>query len=95
MLKKGVRIIYNVERSTSNWRGVLQTGEEYFIFEVLLSRMVERSTSDNDMNLRIWYKTLDEVLLKRGRTSPTQLQVHLSSCLSTPIRACEERCTQT
>ena len=24
--------------------------------------------------------TLDEVLLKRGRTSPTQLQVHLSSC---------------
>jgi len=39
--------------------------------------------------------TLDEVLLKRGRTSPTQLQVHLSSCLSTPIRACEERCTQT
>jgi len=57
MLKKGVRIIYNVERSTSNWRGVLQTGEEYFIFEVLLSRMVERSTSDNDMNLRIWYKT--------------------------------------
>ena len=41
------------------------------------------------------WNTLDEVLLKRGRTSPTQLQVHLSSCLSTPIRACEERCTQT
>ena len=40
-------------------------------------------------------RTIDEVLLKRGRTSPTQLQVHLSSCLSTPIRACEERCTQT
>ena len=34
---------------------------------------------------------LDEVLLKRGRTSPTQLQVHLSSCSSSPIRACEER----
>ena len=32
---------------------------------------------------------LDEVLLKRGRTSPTQVQVHLSSCLSTPIQACE------
>ena len=57
MLKKGVRIIYNVERSTSNWRGVLQTGEEYFIFKVLLSRMVERSTSDNNMNLIMWYKT--------------------------------------
>ena len=39
--------------------------------------------------------TLDEVLLKRGRTSPTQLQVHLSSCLSSPIRACEERWTRT
>ena len=38
------------------WSGLLQTGEEYFIFEVLLSRMVERSTADNDMNLRIWYK---------------------------------------
>ena len=36
-------------------------------------------------------KTLDEVLLKRGRTSPTQLQVHLSSRSSSPIRACEER----
>jgi hypothetical protein len=37
MFKMGVRIIYNVEKSTSNWRGVLQTGEEYF--------KLERSTS--------------------------------------------------
>ena len=35
--------------------------------------------------------TQDEVLLKRGRTSQTQLQVHLSSCSSSLIRACEER----
>ena len=31
---------------------------------------------------------LDEVLLKCGRTSHTQVQVDLSSCSSTPIQAC-------
>ena len=31
--------------------------------------------------------SFDEVLLKRGSTSQTQFQVHLSLCLSTPIRA--------
>ena len=30
------------------------------------------------------HATLDEVLLKRRRTSPTERQVHLSSCLSSP-----------
>ena len=40
-------------------------------------------------------RTIDEVLLKRGRPSPTQVQLHPSSCKSTPIRACKERCTQT
>ena len=29
-----------------------------------------------------------------GENFMTQLQVHLSSCSSTPIRACEERCTR-
>ena len=37
--------------------------------------------------------SFDEVLLKRGSTSQTQFQVHLSLCLSTSIRACKERCT--
>ena len=32
---------------------------------------------------------------KGGETSPTQLQVHLSSCWSSPILACEERWTWT
>ena len=30
--------------------------------------------------------TLDEVFLNRGKTSQTQLQVHLSSCSNSPIR---------
>ena len=38
-------------------------------------------------------KTLDDVILKRRRTSETQDQVHPSLRLNTPIRACKERCT--
>ena len=38
---------------------------------------------------------LEKVLLTRGKTSPTKFQVDLSSSLSTPIRAFEERCTET
>ena len=34
----------------------------------------------NHLHIIIIFCTIDEILLKRGRTSPTQLQVHLSSC---------------
>ena len=42
------------------WRGVLQiwsTPEEYCYFEVPLSRVVERSTLNEDKFFRIWFQT--------------------------------------
>ena len=46
---------------------------------------------------KIWWSHVKsvEALLKRGRTSPNWVQVHPSSCLSTPIQACKENCTWT
>ena len=38
-------------------------------------------------------ETLDEVLLRMGRTWPTLSQVHLSSCLSSPVWTCKAICT--
>jgi len=55
MLKKGVRIIYNVERSTSNWRGVLQTGEEYF--------KLERSTSYLKYSSPEWWRGVLQITI--------------------------------